>query len=661
MVLAQNMTRYPYLLLGLLLLLPGAATAQNQDWLDISAEERAIKEVPGDPGAPAIQLYYADYRDDDAKSQFIYKRIKILNEAGRKYADVEIPLFPLFHFVDVKARTIHPDGSIVEFTGKPFEKVIVKTRDVKFVAETFAMPEVTIGSIVEYKYRYDWGSYTFDTTWTVQHDLFTVKERFSLKGYSGGLVTKNSRYGEGTRLSYVVYGTNAPTRGRGGAIELELENVPAFKSEEYAPPEGDLKPSVRFFYGGTEVKSPEAFWQDYGHDWFDQSERFIGNRDPIRNAASQAVAGETDPEKKLRKLYALAQKTRNLSFERSRTKQEDKKEELKQNENSSDVLERGYGTHNDITRLFVALVRAAGFDAQIVRAPNREAYFFKMNYLSASQLGSEIAVVKFNGNDVFLDPGTEFCPFGLVRWLHTSDRGLRLEKTGATFVVIPPALADRSQIHRVAKVVLAADGSVKGSIDVDLTGNGALEERLRALDEDDAGRRKGLEDMAKGWLPEGSLVTLDNVTGWEATEEPLHVRYKVEVPAYASLAGKRLLVPAALFSTTRQKLAFQHADRKYPVYFPFAYQEMDNLILQAPEGYSSEAIPSAQDVKLTSTRFATSRTFGNNQFISKRALIVNGIVFPVSRYPELKDFFDKVQTADQEQLVLQSAAATASK
>jgi len=524
------------------------------------------------------------------------------------------------------------------------------------------MPDVTVGSIIEYKYRYEWGRYAIDREWLVQHDLFTLKERFSMKGYSGGLVTKNSRYGEDTRLSYVVYGdVTPPTRGKGGAIELELENVPAFKAEEYAPPEGNLKPIVRFFYGGNEVKSPEAFWRYYGRDWYDQSEHFIGNRDSIRNAAAQAVAGESDPEKKLRKLYDLAQKTRNLSFERERTQQEEKKEELKPNENAGDVLDRGYGTHHDIARLFIALARAAGFEAQIVRAPNHTLFFFKPKYLSVRQLSSEIAVVKLNGNEVYLDPGTVFCPFGLVRWIHASDQGLLLEKGGGSFVAIPPAVADKTPIRRVARVKLAADGSLKGTVEVELRGNAALEHRLAALQGDEAGRRKDLEDEAREWLPEGSVISLDRVTGWEASEEPLRVLYNVEVPAFAQVAGKRLLVPAALFRTTRQREAFQHAERKYPIYFPFAYQELDNLILQAPEGYSPEAIPSPIDVKLASTRFVTSRSFADSQFVSKRALVVNGVMFPVAQYPELKGLFDKVLAADQEQLVLQNTVAKAGK
>lgn len=651
-----------YLLLGWLFLLPWTCFGQSQDWLEITAQDREIKEAPGDPGASAIQLFFADYRDDDVRYQFIYHRIKVLTEEGKKYANVEIPIFPWYHFDGVKARTIHPDGSIVEFSGKPFEKVLAKTRDVKFLAQTLTMPDVTVGSIIEYKYKYSWERLTFDTTWSIQHDLFTLKEHFWLQGHSKQLQTSGYLIGHGTRLAYVVYGkVSLPHRTKSGAIELEVENEPAFKNEEYAPPAADLKPIVRFFYGGNELISSEAFWQQFGRTKFDESEHFIGNRDSIKTAASAAIAGENDPEKKLHKLYSRAQATRNLSFERRRTKQEDKKEELKPNENAGDVLDRGYGTHNDITRLFVALARAVGFDAELVRAPNRKEFFFKPNYLAASQLASELALVRLNGNDLFLDPGTEFCPFGLVRWIHTSDKGLRLDKSGGTFVVIPPATSDKTQLRRIAKVDLASDGSLKGIVDVELKGNAALERRLWALQEDEAGRRKGLEDEAKEWLPEGAIATVDSMQGWESTEEPLQVRYKIEVPSFASLAGKRLLIPAALFRTTKQKMAFQHKERKYAVYFPFAYNEMDNIILKVPDGYTAESVPVAQDVKLPSTRFVTARSFANNQFISKRALIVNGIIFRVSEYPELKGFFDKVQGADEEQLVLQNTAVSAGK
>ena len=85
---------------------------------------------------------------------------------------------------------------------------------------------------------------------------------------------------------------------------------------------------------------------------------------------SAAIAGESDPEKKLHKLYSRRRRPEISALSAERTQKEEKKEELKPNENAGDVLDRGYGTHNDIARLFVALARAAGFEAQMVRAPN---------------------------------------------------------------------------------------------------------------------------------------------------------------------------------------------------------------------------------------------------------------------------------------------------
>src|SRR5215470_11662053 len=108
--------------------------AQKEDWLPVTRQDLSIKTVPGDPGASAIQLYYADYIDDDLQTEFFYHRIKILNEKGYRYADVEIIVPPQGSVSGLKARTIHPDGTIIEFTGKPFEKVIVKGRGMKVLA-----------------------------------------------------------------------------------------------------------------------------------------------------------------------------------------------------------------------------------------------------------------------------------------------------------------------------------------------------------------------------------------------------------------------------------------------------------------------------------------------------------------------------------------------
>src|SRR5689334_18186795 len=79
---------------------------RSEDWLPIKPQDLSIKSVPGDPGAPAVLLYFADYRDDTYRSQFLYYRIKILTGQGKQYGDVQLPVPKGYSISDIQARTI---------------------------------------------------------------------------------------------------------------------------------------------------------------------------------------------------------------------------------------------------------------------------------------------------------------------------------------------------------------------------------------------------------------------------------------------------------------------------------------------------------------------------------------------------------------------------
>src|SRR5437762_2397212 len=160
------------------------------DWPPISPEELKMTEEPLAPGAPAIILYRQVDRDDSGltshENNFI--RIKILKEEGRKHADIEIPFYKEsgMNVVGIKARTIRPDGSSVNFEGKPFDKSIVKAKGLKYMAKTFTLPDVQVGSIIEYSYTLELPEYVvFDSHWILSNELFTKHGKFSLKPYAG--------------------------------------------------------------------------------------------------------------------------------------------------------------------------------------------------------------------------------------------------------------------------------------------------------------------------------------------------------------------------------------------------------------------------------------------------------------------------------------------
>ncbi|HSK43170.1 MAG TPA: hypothetical protein VLA83_04695, partial [Candidatus Binatia bacterium] len=87
------MKNYWYAFLCGLLLFPMLCGGQNFDWLPITPQDLQFKEIAGYPDAPAVLLYHADYItyvSDYDQNEFVYNRIKVLTEAGKSYADVEI-------------------------------------------------------------------------------------------------------------------------------------------------------------------------------------------------------------------------------------------------------------------------------------------------------------------------------------------------------------------------------------------------------------------------------------------------------------------------------------------------------------------------------------------------------------------------------------------
>ncbi|HEY6970995.1 MAG TPA: DUF3857 domain-containing protein [Candidatus Angelobacter sp.] len=637
-------------------------SAQKDDWLPITDQDLQIKEVPGNPGAPAIQLYYAQFVDDSNFSQFIYHRIKILNEQGKQYADVEINAGFTRAIKDLKARTIRPDGSVVDFTGKPFDKTVIKGHGVKWTVKSFTLPEVSVGSIVEYKYKEVFPGFTTDN-WELQHNLFTVREQFTFKPYDGPMGGFYF-YEDGSRLAWVslhVSKDQQPRMTKDKRAELEVQNIPALEPEEYMPPESNYKSAVHFFYVSPEIKSTDGYWEFVGKRVYESLDRFIGDHKEARAAAAEAIGSETDPEKKLRKLYARAQQIRNLTYERERTEEERNKEKLKTNEGVSEILRRGYGDRGDVNLVFVAMARAAGFDASALFVSNREESFFSREVLSLGRLDALIADVKVNGKDLYLDPGTRYCPFGLLRWMRTSTPALKPDKSKPSFVNIPPLQQDKAVIRRNVTASLDAEGALKGEVVVQFTGIEALERRLDAVKTDEAGRTKQLEDEFKTWVPTSSVIKLIDAKGWDTSDDPLIARFSIEIPAYASIAGKRLVVPSCLFQV-RKKGAFTHAERKYPVYFPYAYSELDSVSIKVPPRYTMEGSPQNQKVTLPYAAYQNATGFDGAQFVTQRVLAVNGILFPLNQYSEIKDFFSKVQAGDEQQAVLHSGdASSASK
>lgn len=134
----------------------------------------------------------------------------------------------------------------------------------------------------------------------------------------------------------------------------------------------------------------------------------------------------------------------------------------------------------------------------------------------------------------------------------------------------------------------------------------------------------------------------------------------MEIPSYASLAGKRLLLPGYVFQL-KQKFLLSASERKYPVYYSYPFVELDKVSITVPAGFTLESLGQNADVTVEFARYQNKSAWNQGTLVTQRALVLGGTYFALPHYPELKDFFAKVQAGDESQSVLRQGATSAAK
>lgn len=631
----------------------------DDKWLPVPPEDLALKDNPASPGSNAMILYRestlnAKYADTDGDFVEEYIRVKIFNQQGvQDQGDVEIPFLKQFSDVkDVRARTIEPDGSIVEFQGKTFEKSIVKASGYKFLAKTFTLPDVRPGCIIEYKYRLQFQPhYLHSMDWTISSELYTRDARFTIIPYP------ESDY----PLVYRQFGLPkdaAPAKQTDGSYTMLVHDFPGIVDEPLMLPRQVLEARVEFYYRDTDEPASETadhYWNRIGKKWNETLDHFIDKKKALSEEVARITSPGDSPETKLRKIAARVQQIKDLAMEPEKTAVEIKEEGVKKNSNVEDVLKHGYGNPREINYLFVGLARAAGFDAtEVFIAPRNTDFFYPTMQDSDQIANDDIVWVNAGGKEYYLDPAASYYPFGVLPWYETDTKGLRLKKQGGDIISVPPAPSSNASLSRTVDLHLDANGQASGTVQVDFNGQQAAHLREDNRHADETGRKKVVEDEIRDWLPGGSIFNLTKLDHWEDPSVPLHAEGTVKIGTVGSIVGHRMLVPATIFAVTYAN-AFVPETRSNTIYFSYPSEHSDDVKWQGPDGYKVETVPAAvpETQQVISYGLSVSQQGGTAEV--KRRLVIKEIGFDKKYYPALRSFFNTVKSDDSAQIVFDSA------
>lgn len=273
-----------YLLIICLLMMGYCSHAKEIKFGKFSKDEILLSECSYETDATAVMLSKTCVVDVSYRSiNYRYHiRIKILKEEGLDKANIELPYWRkdgLEKITSVKGHTINfdetKDKEVTDLNGKSVFDVDL---DESYGAVRFGMPNVKVGSIIEYKYTLISNFYSYLDTWYFQEDIPSL--------YSSIRVN----IPESFRYNMVSFGQRLTTKYPSvNSNEWILTNLSSIKEEPYVNNYMDFVEQIRFqltgYYknadgiaGGIEFVTVKSTWDKLAREYLEAFDFFWKKR-----------------------------------------------------------------------------------------------------------------------------------------------------------------------------------------------------------------------------------------------------------------------------------------------------------------------------------------------------------------------------------------------
>ncbi len=625
-------------------------------------EELKMTADPKAPGADAVYLNFEETTNDPLHFHSVYARIKVLTEKGKELATISLPyLRGDIQVTDIKGRTIHPDGTVIPLTGKPEDLLAAKSGDVQVGRKVFNLPSVEVGSILEYRYQLRYADDHYSSpTWEIQHDYFVHKANYifvPFKAFAPGNQEVSNGFlvdERGNAINTLIWWQRLPPGSQvkteaPGRFVLSLTDVPPIPHEAWMPPIESVLYRVGFYY--KSANNSAGFWTSEAKLWSKEVDRFADPK-PLHDAVAGIVApGDSDLDK-AKKIYKAVQALDNTDFSRQKGHAEIKQLGLHAAKRAADTWSQKSGSRQDITLLYLALVRAAGLTAYDLKVVNRDSGTFDPGYMSLSQLDDDLVIVSINGKEVLLDPGEKMCPFQTIHWKHSGATGVRQSADGRAVVTTPLQSYKANTETRVADLTLDESGAIKGNLRIILSGQEALHWRQSALENDEDEVKRSFDRRLESFSPAGVELHVHHFLGMDDPGANLMAIVEAK-GTVASPTSKRLILPGYFFETREEHPFVDQDKRLQPVDMHFADQITDQITLHLPSTLTVEGAPATGNIPWSDFAVLTTKTaVGANNVVIERQLSRAFTMVKAEDYTSLHDFYQKVASNDQQQLVL---------
>jgi len=651
------------LILFVLFLLPLSLFAQKKmKFGKIPSEDLQMTVYEPDTSAAAVvlretgELYFDFSREDIEIRLEIHRRIKVLKRAGFDEGDVSIPYYSYNNdgsVTNLKVKAFNPDGTSVSI---PKSDIFNERVSEYTSAKKFSVPNLTEGTVIDYKYTLMTQNPFSLHRWIFQDDIPVRLSEYSVK------IPKWYRYVD-LRVGGPIK-SDLPTRrtenisyNRGGTsklieIPVELittryyaENLPAMKEENYVTTMKDYLASIRFQlsrvdFPSNPVENVMTSWDDVAKEMIESrgfGRQYLkkNNYSKVSEAAAATMSSATTEMDKVKAAYDFV--LNNVEW--------NERYQTSVRENLNDVFEQKTGGSGEMNLMLLALLQEAGIKANPVLISTRNHGKTLDVYPFMSQFNHTMVQVEIEDKKYFLDATEKNRPMGFPDVNSLNKKGWMIGE-GQQWIDVK---ASRSGDVFMVNLALDAEGNLTGDLNASCFGYSGFAERdLARGDKEGKYWQKRLSEF--NTEAEVSDLTYE---GMDLNDKSMKAKMTCNIPEAAQVNGDFIYLSPIIHSNFTEN-PFKSETRLYPVEIPYPFKEQLILNLTIPEGYTVEELPEQVNLILPNKgakyQYLISQKGNTLQIVCKMSL--KQLRFTPEEYKGVKNFFDIMIEKQGEQIVL---------
>jgi len=583
-----------------------------------------MKECPFEKDADAVILLDEASSDFGPDYQLITLRrirIKILNERGLNRAKIVIPFYSKedFEYIrNIEAVSIY-QSSLYTLDKK---SIYTEKVDQNFSNIKFALPNVKVGSIIEYRYESVMKDYGGLTHWLFQSDIPTVKSCYLLH------MIPNAQF------SYVVtkkpnYPITIKQLENEGKTYFEMNNIPSLHFEPYMDAVKDYLQKVEFQFSGyiSEFggkRNVNTTWEQVAYSLATDKELggVVKKDVAIPDELKQLLSKENTNTGKMTVIYNYVRKHFTWNGYDGKYAMNGLKK----------LVDTRAGSAGEINLLLLNFFQQNGIESYPMLVSERDNGRIDPRFPFIDRFNKTIAYVMVDGKNYILDATQKYCPPGLTPFPLLNTYGLIVNKKTTDVI----SIADDSESFKTITVIkskLDKNGSLAGYATVFNYDYAKLLQTEAIKEDEKKFIRENYEAEYEGLkVEEFNYENIDS----DSAELVEHVTFTDQFDE----SGGYILLNYNLFTSLR-KNPFVRDERFTNVNFGFPMKMEIEETIDLPENSKLDAIPKNRKLTTPDKDISISREIQQNgNSITIRLKFSQEVTLvPFEFYAGLQDFY----------------------